>query len=93
MLIYSNYEIKSVNENAFCLVFSDGMWSAWSAYSVCSCQSQNATGTQSKSRTCDTPTAVNGGASCTSMPTNSEDNSTGTQRETQTDTCPCPVGK
>ena len=93
MLIYSNYEIKSVNENVFCPVFSDGMWSAWSAYSVCSCQSQNATGTQSKSIACDTPMAVNGGASCTSIPTNIVDNSTGTPRETQTDTCPCPVGK
>jgi len=78
---------------SFFFIFLDGEWSEWSDYSVCSCQPQVDIGTKSKTRTCNMPAEENGGDFCTPMENNAVDNSSGTQIETQTDPCPCPVSK
>ena len=72
---------------------SDGEWSVWSDYSVCSCQPQVDIGTKSKTRTCNMPAEENGGDFCIPLENNAVDNSSGTQIESQTDPCPCPVSK
>ncbi len=71
----------------------DGNWSTWSDFLSCSCQPQNDTGTKTRTRTCNNPSPLNGGSSCTPLNPNNVDNSTGTQKETQTANCPCPVSK
>lgn len=40
----------------------DGNWGQWNAYSACSATCGR--GTKDKTRTCDTPSPANGGATC-----------------------------
>ena len=86
---FMSFSFKNIS---FCFL-KDGEWSGWSDYSDCSCQPQVGIGSKSKNRTCNMPAEENGGDFCTPMENNAVDNSSGTQIETQTDPCPCPVSK
>ncbi len=70
-----------------------GGWGSWSSWSNCSCATGQDSGTQTRTRVCNNPSAQNGGPSCQQLPGNTVDNSTGISIETNTQNCTCPVGK
>ena len=62
--VYST-EYIAVQTMVYCseVYFSaDGAWSAWTTWSACDVTCQN--GTKTRSRACDNPAPVNGGATC-----------------------------
>jgi hypothetical protein len=80
-----------VNLLYVCTFPLDGNWSEWSIYSVCSCQAKIDTGTKTKTRLCNNPLRQIGGNFCMPLANNVVENSTGIQKETQADACPCPL--
>jgi len=66
-----NKDVVPVRETLFRPTETDGGWSDWSAWSLCSASCGN--GSRSKSRTCDNPAPQNGGLPCVGDSITNED--------------------